>query len=168
MPIPAYMTITGETQNIISAGASSAASIGSNSQATSHLDEIIVQQVTTNVTIGTNVQTGQASGVRQHKPVVFTKYMDKTSPLLWTAITTSEKLTIVLKFYRNAATSGLEPYFTMTWTGCVLVDGKANFPLALRQENEGISHMEDWSFVYKTVKWEHTVAGTSGSDNWDS
>ena len=75
MPIPAYMKITGAKQGDMSAGASSADSIGALSQR-SHEDEIIVQQLTTHVNVGTNVQTGQAAGVRQHKPVVFTKYMD--------------------------------------------------------------------------------------------
>jgi type VI protein secretion system component Hcp len=40
---------------------------------TSHENEIIVQQLTTKVTVGTNLQTGQAAGLLQHKPVVFTK-----------------------------------------------------------------------------------------------
>ena len=61
MPIPAYMKITGATQGDISAGASSADSIGALSQK-SHEDEIIVQQLTTKVTVGTNLQTGQAAG----------------------------------------------------------------------------------------------------------
>jgi len=167
MPIPAYMKITGATQGDMSAGASSADSIGALSQS-SHENEIIVQQLTTHVNVGTNVQTGQAAGVRQHKPVVFTKYMDKSSPLLWQAICKGEQLTIELTFFRTATEGGVEQYYTMTWSECVLVDGKAHFPLALRTENDGISHLEDWSFVYKKVEWTHTIAGTSGADDWNS
>jgi type VI secretion system secreted protein Hcp len=40
--------------------------------------------------------------------------------------------------------------------------------LALRTENDGISHLEDWSFVYKKVEWTHEIAGTSGADDWNS
>jgi type VI secretion system secreted protein Hcp len=165
MPIPAYMTITNrETQKIISTDASSAASIGTLSQA-NRKDEIIVQQLTTNVTRGTNVQTGAVTNERQHKPVEFTKYMDKSSPLLWEALCEGTQLDIELVFSYTPGKGGPEPYFRMKWEECVLVDGKAHYPLALRPENGSISHLEDWSFVYKTVTWEHTKASTIGTDN---
>ncbi len=161
------MKITGAKQGDISAGASSTTSIGALSQK-SHEDEIIVQQLTTHVNVGTNVQTGQAAGVRQHKPVVFTKYMDRSSPLLWWAICNGEQLTIELYFRRTNPSGRAELYYIMKWSECVLVDGKAHFPMALRTENDGISHLEDWSFVYKKVEWTHTPDGVSGTDDWNS
>ena len=166
MPIPAYMKITGARQKDISEGASSAASIGTLSR-NSKENLIIVQQLMTHVNVGTDVQTGQATSVRQHKPVVFTKFMDKSSPKLWRAVCDGEQLEIELTFSRTAEAGGLEEYYKMTWEKCVLVDGKAHFPLALRTENVGISHLEEWSFVYKKVLWSHLLASTSGQDDWD-
>ncbi|HHM04790.1 MAG TPA: type VI secretion system tube protein Hcp, partial [Gammaproteobacteria bacterium] len=32
--------------------------------------------------------------------------------------------------------------------------------------NAHFTHLEDWSFSYRRIDWEHVVAGTAGSDDW--
>jgi len=167
MPIPAYMKITGAKQGDMSAGASSANSIGALAQR-SHEDEILVQAIGLHVTKPVDPQTGQATGVRRHRPTVFTKLMDKSSPLLWQALCSGEQLTIECVYFRTAQSGGVEKYFTVKWSEALLVDGKAYYPLAISPANAAIPHLEDWSFSYKKIEWTHSIAGTSGADDWNS
>ena len=88
--------------------------------------------------------------------------------MLWNAICSGESLTIAQHFFRTAEVGSVEHCYTMKWSECVLVDGKAHFPLALRTENDCISHLEDCSFVYKRVEWSHKIGSTNGTDNWNS
>ena len=47
--------------------------------------------------------SGMASGKRMHKPLVITKELDKSTPLLYQALCNNEKLvTFLLKFWRPA------------------------------------------------------------------
>jgi type VI secretion system secreted protein Hcp len=166
MPIPTYLTITNSSGSVLSTGSLSADSVATFEQA-SHKDEILVQALQTQVAKPIDPQSGQVTGVRQHKPVTFTKIVDRASPLLWDALCRGEQLTCELKYYRTTSGGKQEHYFTTKWEQCVLVDGKNYYPLALLEENKAIVHMEDWSFTYKKITWEHTVAGTSGSDDWN-
>lgn len=167
MPIPAYMTITNSGGTVLSKDALTAGSVATLEQA-SHKDEVLVQAITAHVTKPIDPQSGQVTGVRQHKPVTFTKYMDRCSPQLWDALCRGEQLTFEIKYYRTTSAGTQEHYYTIKWEQCVLVDGKAYYPLALMPDNAPISHMEDWQFTYKKVMWEHTVAGVSGSDDWNA
>ena len=128
MPIPAYMKITGATQGEISKGALSADSVGTFAQK-SHEDEILVQAIGLHVTKPVDSQSGQVTGVRQHKPVVFTKIMDRTSPLLWQALCSGEQLDIELVYFRTSQGGKQEKYFTVKWSEALLVDGKASLAI---------------------------------------
>ena len=166
MPIPAYLKITGATQGEISKGALSQESVGTFAQS-SHEDEILVQETHLHVTKPVDSQSGQVTGVRQHKPVVFTKIMDRTSPLLWQALCSGEQLDIELVYFRTSQGGKQEKYFTVKWSEALLVDGKAYYPLAISPDNAAIPHLEDWSFSYKKIEWTHDIAGTSGADSWN-
>ncbi len=166
MPTPAYISITGEKQGLITKGAFTADSVG-NSYQEGHEDESIVQGFLSNVIIPRDPQSGQPTGGRVHQPATFTKYQDKASPLLWQALATGEVLTTVeLFFWRTSKTGQQEKYYTIKWEDAVLVDGKAMIPNCLLPENAQLQHMEDWSFTYRKVTWTHEKAGTSGSDDW--
>ena len=167
MPIPAYIKITGAMQGEMTKGALSSDSVGTFAQA-SHEDEILVQAIGLHVAKPVDSQSGQVTGVRQHKPVVFTKIMDKSSPLLWQALCSCEQLTIECTYFRTSQAGKQEKYFTVKWSEALLVDGKAYYPLAISPDNAAIPHIEDWSFSYKKIEWTHQIAGTSAGDDWNN
>lgn len=70
MPTPCYISITGQTQGNITAGAFTADSVG-NIYVQGHEDEMLVQEFLHNVTVPTDPQSGQPSGQRAHKTVHF-------------------------------------------------------------------------------------------------
>ncbi|CSC58544.1 Hemolysin co-regulated protein [Vibrio cholerae] len=85
MPTPCYISIEGQTQGLITAGACTADSIG-DSFVEGHEDEMLVQQFDHVVTVPTDPQSGQPSGQRVHKPFKFTVALNKAVPLLYNAL----------------------------------------------------------------------------------
>ncbi len=80
MATPAYMSITGTKQGLITAGAFTEDSVG-NTYQEGHEDQVMVQGFNHEVIIPRDPQSGQPTGQRVHKPVVITKVFDKASPL---------------------------------------------------------------------------------------
>ena len=166
MPTPAYLTITGTVQNDITKGAYTKDSVG-NIYKPGHEDEILVQAFNHNVTKPTDSQTGQATGVRVHKPLTITKVFDRSSPLLYKALCQTELLQCVLKWYRNNSDTGQdEHYFTTTLEDALIVNIKAYMPHCQDPANEQYTHMEEVSFTYKKIIWRHEVGPVENSDAW--
>ena len=165
MPTPAYMTITGETQGNISAGASSDASVG-NVWQEGHEDEILVQAFTHQVLIPTNPQNGQPAGPRRHEPMIVTKGFDKSSPLLYNALAKGERLDVELKWYRTATDGTQEHYFSTVLTEAVIVKIDGGMHHCQDKAGEDFGHEERVSINYRKIEWRHEIAGTSGEDDW--
>jgi len=103
MATPAYMSVTGEKQGLITAGAFTADSVG-NTYQEGHEDQVMVQAFSHDVIIPRDPQSGQPTGQRVHKPVVITKVYDKASPLLQAALTSGERMSeIVIQWFRTSA-----------------------------------------------------------------
>jgi type VI secretion system secreted protein Hcp len=168
MPTPAYLTIEGTTQGPITNEAFTDASVG-NIYQTGHENEILVQALDHVVTVPTDIQSGQATGQRQHRPLVITKVFDKSSPLLYTALTTGELLTkCTLKWYRTSRQGKQEHFFTTELEDAVITQIRAHMPNCQDPAFKTFTPMEDVSFSYRKITWTHVVAGTEGSDDWQN
>lgn len=168
MPTPAYMTIEGANQGDISGGACSADSIGTLSKA-SHEDEIMVQAFMGDIIVPKDPQSGQPSGQRVHEGFTITKIFDKSSAMLYQALATGEQMTsVVIKWFRTAPSGEQEHYFTIEAKEATITAVKTHMPNCLDPANNAFTHMEDVSFSYKEISWTHEVAGTSGTDSWNS
>ncbi len=166
MPTPAYMTIEGTSQGNITSGAFTEDSVG-NIWQEGHEDEILVQAFKHSVMIPRDPQSGQPSGQRVHKPLTVTKIFDKASPLLFNALCSGEVLTTVeIKWYRTSTSGTQEHYFTIKMEDAVIVDVQGHMPNCQDPANSHFTHLEDVSFSYRKITWNHEVAGTSGSDDW--
>jgi type VI secretion system secreted protein Hcp len=167
MPIPGYATITGATQGNMTQGSNTSSSMGNNYQSNFE-DYVTVQAFTCEVTVPTDPQSGQPTGQRVHQPSTMTIQTNKSSPLLWQAAATGEKLQIELDLYRNTATGSLQKYFTIKWTDAILVNGNGIGPNALDPTSGPYPHYENWSFTYRKIEWDQIVSGTSASDDWQN
>jgi type VI secretion system secreted protein Hcp len=166
MPTPAYMSVEGITQGLITGGAFTEESVG-NVWQEGHEDECLIQAFQHNVTLPRDPQSGQPSGQRVHKPVTVTKVFDKASPLLYQALTSGEQLTkCEIKWYRTSPAGTQEHYFTVTLEDAVIVDMKSYMPNCQDPKNAGFTHLEDVSFAYRRIQWDHVPGATSGSDDW--
>ncbi|TVT81530.1 Hcp family type VI secretion system effector [Pseudomonas sp. H3(2019)] len=168
MQNPTYLSISGTTQGFISEGASTEQSVIGGWQK-DHEDKILVWDVSHNIYIPHDPSSGRAGGQSTHKPLVITKAFDKSSPLLFSALTRAEKMSEWhLELYRDDAENGgaLELFYTITLEGAVIVDIQSRMPLRLDSNNEPLTHREEVSFSYRKITWEHIASNTSGSYDW--
>lgn len=156
-----YMTITGKKQGLISAGCSSQESIGNKCQA-GHEDEIMVLAYSHNMVGGSD---GSASGEHgKHMPVVLTKNLDKSTPLLATALHESEEIDCKINFYRTSPAGGQEKYFTVTLSGGRLANVNVQVPHAIHMGDA--QPQEVIAIRYRDISWTHHQASTSAYSSW--
>ncbi len=168
MPTPAYLTLEGTTQGEITKDAFTEDSVG-NIYQEGHENEILVQAVEHIVTVPTDIQSGQPTGQRQHKPLMITKVFDKSSPMLYTALSRGEVLPkCTLKWYRTSTQGKQEHYFTTELTDAIITQIRTHMPNCQDPTQSHFTHLEDVYFTYRMITWTHVVAGTEGSDDWRS
>lgn len=166
MPTPCYISIEGESQGLITAGASSPDSIG-DSFVEGHEDEMMVQQFSHVVTVPTDPQSGNPSGQRVHKPFKFTVALNKAVPLLYNALASGESLsTLELKWYRTSVEGKQENFFTTALEGASIVNIECEMPHCQDPANNNFTQNLTVSISYRKITWDHINAGTSGSDDW--
>lgn len=161
----AYMTVKGKTQQEISVGATTGASIG-NIWQEGHENESLVFMFESNAIVPRDPNSGTAIGTRRHQPTVIVKPLDKSSPLLWQALASGESLEISVKFWRTSTDGMQEHYFTIDYTDAVLVEGKVLLADVLDESNSSKGDQEQWAFTYRKAEWTHEKAGTSAADDW--
>lgn len=153
-----YMSITGKTQGLISAGCSTQESIGNKCQ-TDHRDEIMVLSFThTLLNIG-NLDRAT------HQPISIVKNIDKSTALLAQALTSREELVCRINFYRVSSMGVQERFFTIDISGCILTELTLVMPHATLENDADIQ--EIMAIRYREICWMHHLAGTSGYSSWD-
>lgn len=157
MANPGYMTITGKTQGLISAGCSTPESVGNKYQA-AHTDEIMVLAYSHNLTNDGNL------GKPTHFPVIVTKSVDKSSPLLTQALANREELDCTISFYRTSAMGLQEKYFTVALDGAVVANLTQDVPHVILQNDA--EPQELLALRYRGISWVHHTAGTTGYASW--
>jgi type VI secretion system secreted protein Hcp len=160
------MSITGESQGLITAGAFTAESVGNTFQE-GHEDEVMIQAFHHDVILARDPQSGQPTGLRVPKPVVITKVFDKASPLLQAALSTGELMTTVeIKWYRTSAKGTQEHYYTTTLEDAIIVQITDYMHNCQDPAMAHFTHLEDVHFSYRKISWTHVMASTSGVDDW--
>lgn len=167
MALPAYMSIEGQVQKLITENASTQLSAGAGAIDEETLNNyVLVQAFSHEVTKPFDPQSGMPTGLRAHKAVIVTKGFDKSSPLLQQALCTAEPLkSVVIKWYRNFEGNN-QHYYTTTLEGARIVQIKDYMHNCQDPANAHFTHMEDVHFTYRKITWTHETSGTSGSDEW--
>ena len=156
-----YMTITGKRQGLISAGCSGQSSIGNKCQ-TGHQDEIMVLAYLHDMLTGTDCSI--AGGRGKHMPVMITKAIDKSSPLLASALHERDEVECIINLYRTAATGGQERYYSIHLTGAHIAHISQQVPHAVRMNDA--EPQEQVSIRYRDIAWAHVPGATSAYSTW--
>jgi type VI secretion system Hcp family effector len=152
-----YMSITGKVQGLISGGCSTQASIGNKCQA-GHLDEIMVLSYSHNMTNIGNIDKPT------HRPIVITKNVDKSSPLLAQALSSREEIECTISFYRISSFGQQEKFYSISIEGGVIADLTLDMPhVILQNDAEPQEHV---AIRYRNITWVHHLAGTTGYSAW--
>lgn len=154
-----YMSIKGQSQGLISAGCSTQDSIGNKCQE-GHKDEIMVMSYNHNMLNTGNVRAST------HGPVVITKNIDKSSPLLAVALSNREELDCVINFFRTSPSGQREKYYTVDIRGCIIANLTVEVPHAVLLTD--VEAQEHLALRYREIIWTHHLAGTSGYGSWEA
>jgi type VI secretion system secreted protein Hcp len=159
MPMPIHMTLKGKTQGEIKGGCTQKGREGS----------IIIFAFDHDIVSPRDIASGLPTGKRQHKPVVITKEIDKSSPLLATVLCNNEALTeVVFKYWKPSVAGKEVQYYTITLTNANIAAIKTFFPNMLVAENTRLPHMEQISFTYQKIVWTFEDGGITSEDDWEA
>jgi type VI secretion system secreted protein Hcp len=159
MALPAYLTLTGERQGVIN---------GSCKQK-GRENTILVQAVEHEVTIPRDPQTGLATGKRIHHPLTILKAVDRSSPLLYMALTSGEHMkTVEIKWYQINEKGQEENYFTTKLEDALIVSIKEWKKNCLDPALAYLTDMEEVSFTYRRIIWRSMKEGVESEDDWSS
>jgi type VI secretion system secreted protein Hcp len=129
---------------------------------------IVVFSLGHNVVVPTDAASGLPTGRRQHSPLKILKEIDKSSPKLYRALVTGERMRrFILRFYRIGKTGLEENYFTIELENAAIVSITPSFPTAFLSQNESYRHMETVAFVYERIKWTWVDGGITAEDVWE-
>lgn len=152
-----YMTITGKAQGLISAGCSTQDSMGNKYQ-TAHTDEIMVLSCNHNMANVGNINKPT------HHPIIISKNIDKSSPLLAQALSSREEINCIISFYRVSPYGKQEKFYSISMSGGIIADLTFEMPHAiLLHDAEPQEHV---AIRYRDITWTHHSAGTSGYSTW--
>ncbi|MBL7713070.1 MAG: type VI secretion system tube protein Hcp [Chitinophagaceae bacterium] len=117
--------------------------------------------------------TGQATGRRQHKPLVITKELDQSSTMLLTALISNETLSSVeLKCFAPnklgaAGGQGVETLqYTIALSNAHIVSVRTQM---LNNKNPDLvryEQFEEVAFTYEKISWTWHLGNKTAADSW--
>ncbi|CAQ83558.1 conserved hypothetical protein [Photorhabdus asymbiotica] len=97
--------------------------------------------------------------------MIIKKPVDKSTPLLGVAISNNELMDCFIDFYRTSSNGGLELYFKLKLIGVQILEYSVIHPNSLDHNDQ--QPQETLSLKYKSITWNHVIAGTSGYSIWE-
>ncbi|MGH0034606.1 MAG: type VI secretion system tube protein TssD [Myxococcota bacterium] len=113
-------------------------------------------------------EAGVATGRRVHDPIVITKRIDKSTPLLLKALCQNEVIEGDFKFYRPAPTGdgSTEHFMTVEIREARIVDIKREVLNVLDRAVAQYPVFETVSFMFSSVEVRYEPDGVSHQDLW--
>ena len=159
MALNAYLKLKGQTQGDIK---------GSVTQK-GREDKIMVIAVNHEIISPRDAASGLPTGKRQHKPLVITKELDKSSPLLYNVLVNNESLTeFELQFWQPSPTGAEKQHYTIKLTNANIAS--INFVMANNKHPElmRFAEYEEVAFTYQKIEWTWMDGGITAQDDWES
>jgi type VI secretion system secreted protein Hcp len=163
MALNAYLKLTGQKQGDIKGSVTQKGREG----------KIMVIAVTHEVFSPRDQVSGLPTGKRQHRPFIITKELDKSTPLLFSALVNNENISSwELQFFTphiqaGTGAAGMEVnHYTVRLTNASIMDIKSvmlnnkNFELAKFAEYEEVA------FTYQKIQWTWVDGNIIAEDSW--
>ncbi len=158
MALNATMRLTSEVQGEIK---------GSVTQA-GREDSILVIGFSHEVDSPRDAASGLPTGKRQHKPLIVTKEIDKSTPLLMSALINNENITDVeLKFWQPSRSGKEVQFYTIRLLNARIINVQQEMLNNQYPENMRHKEREHISFVYQKIIWTYEDGGISTEDTWE-
>jgi len=112
--------------------------------------------------------SGMATGRRQYEPILIRKRIDKSSPLLFKALTENQKIDGEFKFFRpNPGGDGTtEQFYSVKIDNGRILSYRYYVPDTIVPASSKEPPLEEVQFVFHTITVSHVVGKTEHSDSW--
>ena len=137
--------------------------------------KIMVIAVSHEIVSPRDAASGLPTGKRQHKPLVITKELDKSSPLLYTALCTNENIPeLELQFWSSAGGGSVggagkeTQHYTVKLTNANIVDIRFAMLNNKNPELTRYAEYEEVAFTYQKIEWIWVMGGITSTDDWKS
>jgi type VI secretion system secreted protein Hcp len=136
--------------------------------------KIMVIAVSHEIVSPRDAASGLPTGKRMHKPFVITKELDKSSPLLYNALTQNENIPEwELQFWTpqlSAATGvGAEKqHYTVKLTNANIANISFRMLNNKNPELTRYAEYEEIAFTYQKIEWTWVDGGIMAMDDWES
>ena len=162
MALSAFLTLKGEKQGVIQGAVLEKGKEGT----------ILVHGFENAISSPRDPATGQATGRRQHEPVVIIKEIDKSSPKLWSALVTNETLTQwVLNVWGSAVIPGPgaeKNVYRIELTNASVASIDEMLADDSVEANAGLPLHEQVTFTYQKITWTWLDGAVTASDDWEA
>lgn len=164
MALNAYLTLTGQRQGEIKGSVTQKGREG----------RIMIIAVSHEIVSPRDAASGLPTGKRMHKPLILTKELDKSSPLLYSALCTNENITkFELQFWTpqlKAATGvGAEvQHYKVELKNANIAN--INFRMANNKHPDlmKFAEYEEIAFTYEEITWTWSDGGITANDSWEA
>ncbi|HEB50668.1 MAG TPA: type VI secretion system tube protein Hcp [Desulfobulbus sp.] len=159
MALNAYLKLTAESTGEIK---------GSVTQ-TGREDSIMVIAVEHEIVSPRDAASGLPTGKRQHKALVITKEVDKSSPLLYTVLVNNENITSwELRFWQPSASGQEVQHYTIQLENASISGIRMEMLNNKYPENMAHKEREHVSFTYQKIIWTWEDGGITAQDDWEA
>lgn len=112
--------------------------------------------------------SGLPTGKRKHGPLKIVKEVDKSSPLLYTALVTNENLPeVVLRFWQPSPSGQEQQHFTIKLVNASISGIRAEMLNNKYPENMQHKEREEVTFTYQKIIWTWEEGGITAQDDWE-
>ncbi len=164
MALNAYLKLKGQKQGEIKGSVTQKGREG----------KIAVIAVSHQIASPRDAASGLPTGKRIHKPFVITKELDRSSPLLYTALCNNENISEFELQFWTAQTAGSvgtgteKQHYTVKLTNANIAD--ISFRM-LNDKNPDLvkyAEYEEVSFTYQKIQWIWTDGAVTAGDDWEN
>ena len=113
--------------------------------------------------------SGLPTGKRQHKPLIITKEVDKSTPLLMNALVNNEQITEWKLEFWTPDPGGVEKqHYTIELTNAQIAEIRLEMLNNKYPENMPHKEREYIAFTYQKITWTWMDGGITATDDWEA
>ncbi len=135
--------------------------------------KIMVLAIAHEITSPRDPASGLPTGKRLHRPFVITKELDRSTPLLQSALAQNENLTkwelqLWTPQIKSATGTGQEAqHFTVRLTNANIASITSRMANNKNPELMRIADQEEVAFTYQRIEWTWVKGGITAMDDWE-
>jgi type VI secretion system secreted protein Hcp len=159
MALNAYLTLTGQKQGLIQGSVTQKGREG----------KIMVIAVTHEIVCPRDPASGHPTGKRMHKPFSISKEIDRSSPLLESALCNNENIVTWRLDFWTPGRDGLEKQnYTVKLTNATVSSIATKMANNKNPKLVGFAPYEEIAFTYQKIEWTWNEGGIMAADDWEA